>query len=99
MLYSCTYDVVPMKSTGSYKYTKDPAIEDVIDYWVTREGLSKTEESLTDNGSILTKYGSDTNNISIWNLWITDGRHAWPNESVNRISGNDYIMEFFRSIE
>ena len=91
-------DVVPMKSTGSDKYTKDPAIEDVIDYWVTREGLSKTEESLTDNGSILTKYGSDTNNISIWNLWIKDGRHAWPNESVNRISGNDYIMEFLNEV-
>ena len=92
-------DVVPMKSTGSDKYTKDPAIEDVIDYWVTREGLSKTEESVTDNGSVLTKYGSDSSNVSIWNLWIKDSRHAWPNESVNRISGNDYIMEFFRSIE
>ena len=91
-------DVVPMKSTGSYKYTKDPAIEDVIDYWVVREGLTSVEESVTDNGSVLTKYGSDTSNISIWNLWIKDGRHAWPNESVNRISGNDYIMEFLNEV-
>nr|MCR5321521.1 hypothetical protein [Lachnospiraceae bacterium] len=78
---------------------KDPAIEDVIDYWVTREGLSKTEESVTDNGSVLTKYGSDSGNVSIWNLWIKDSRHAWPNESVNKISGNKYIMDFFNEVK
>ncbi len=91
-------DVVPMNSSGTSKYAKDPAIEDVIDYWVQKAGLSKTDESEVGNRSVLTKYGADSEKISIWNLWIKDARHSWPDESVNKININEYIIEFLNGL-
>lgn len=52
-------DVVPKNSDGSAKYSKAPAIEDVMDYWVKANGLEATESSEIGKGSVFTKYAKE----------------------------------------
>ena len=93
-------DVVPLKSSGTDKYAKDPAMEDVIDYMVEKTGLDKDnpDESYYNTTSVLTKYNKGGNN-RIWNLLIDGGRHSWPDEQIIKININKLILEFFKDIK
>jgi len=48
-------DVVPKHSDGSAKYAKDPAIEDVMEYWAESNGLKLTETIAVGERGELTK--------------------------------------------
>lgn len=87
-------DVVPKNSDGSSKFAKDPAIEDVIDYWVVSNDLEQSEEVEIGKGSVLTKYSADGSDTRVWNLQVKDGRHAWPDESVCGFDMNSLILDF-----
>lgn len=87
-------DVVPKNSDGSAKYSKAPAIEDVMDYWVKANGLEATESSEIGKGSVFTKYAKEGKDKQVWNLFIKDGRHSWPDEKITGIDINALILEF-----
>lgn len=91
-------DVVPKYSDNSAKYAKDPAIEDVMDYWVSLNGLELEGTEEIGKGSELTKYSADGKAAKVWNLSIKGGRHSWPEENIEKdkkeININSLILEF-----
>lgn len=82
---------------GSAKFAKAPAIEDVMDYWVTSNRLAKCEETEIGKGSVLTKYAKEGSKKQVWNLSVKDGRHSWPEESISGINVNELIIEFLET--
>jgi Poly(3-hydroxybutyrate) depolymerase len=87
-------DVVPKYSDNSAKYAKDPAIEDVIDYWVSSNGLELEGTEEIGKGSELAKYSAAGKNARVWNLFIKSARHSWPEESLTDININSLILDF-----
>ncbi len=87
-------DVVPKNSDGSAKYSKAPAIEDVMEYWAESNGLEPSETCEVGKGSVLSKYTSKGKQKQVWNLFVKDGRHSWPDESISGIDTNAMILEF-----
>ncbi len=90
-------DVVPKNSDGSAKYSQAPAIEEVMDYMVKSNGLELLETCEIGTESILSKYGSETKQTQVWDLFIKDGRHSWPSESINGMDINALILEFLET--
>ena len=86
-------DVVPKNSDGSAGYSSDPAIEEVMDYWVSSNGLKKSSEEVIGKGSVLTKYSGDGEK-KVWNLLVKNGRHSWPEESICGFDMNSLILDF-----
>ena len=91
-------DVVPKNSDGSAKYAKAPAIEDVMDYYVENNGLTLMENETVGKKSTLTKYGADGTNTKVWNLFIPDGRHSWPDENITGININQIILQWCQTV-
>lgn len=90
-------DVVPKNSDGSAKYAKAPAIEEVIEYYVDMNGLSLEEKSTVGKKSTLEKYTSKNTKKQVWNLFIPDGRHSWPDEKIVGFNANKIIIEFLET--
>lgn len=88
-------DVVPKNSDGSAKYAQAPAIENVMDYYVEKSGLTGTDTATIGKQSVLTKYTSSDSEKQVWNLFIPDGRHAWPDQQITGVDVNHLILEFF----
>lgn len=91
-------NVVPKHSDRSADSAIDPAIEDVVDYWVTSDGLSFADESETGKGSKLTKYQAEGKRSKVWNLSVKDGYHSWPDDRINAFVINDLILDFFDAV-
>lgn len=91
-------DVVPKVSDGTAAYTKNPAIEDVVDYWVKSNRLEKEDSLDMGKGSVLTRYSAAKSAPQVWNLFIKDGRHSWPEKRISGIDINSLILDFFNSI-
>ena len=91
-------NVVPKHSDRSADSAIDPAIEDVVDYWVTSDGLSFAEESEIGKGSKLTKYQAEGKRSKVWNLSVKDGYHSWPDDRINAFVINDLILDFFDAV-
>lgn len=90
-------DVIPKNSDGSAESSKAPAIEDVMEYYV-----EKNEASLLDTVNIgkktsLEKYISSDSKKQVWNIFISDGRHSWPDEATVGFSTNQVILEFLET--
>jgi len=92
-------DVVPKQSDGSYKFSKDPAIEEVIDYWASSNKLNNFSTEEIGQGSTLTKWKADKKNINteVWHLFVKGGHHGWPNERFNQINVNKLVIDFFEA--
>lgn len=90
-------DVVPKHSDGSAKYAKDPAIEDVMEYWAESNGLKLAKTIAVGERGELTKY--DGKKAKVWHLFIKDARHSWYNEKINKVDSNDVILEFFEGLK
>lgn len=87
-------DVVPQKRSGSDKYAKAPAIEDVMDYYAMSSGLDIiTQEQFTEKSDII-KYSSEKDEHIVWSVTVKDGRHSWFEEPFCGFEINDLIMEF-----
>ena len=91
-------DVVPKNIDGSAKYTKDPAIEDVMSYWAESGRLGICGSDTLENGSVITKCLSNETQNQVWHLLVKNGRHSWPNEKLNGINANRLILEFFAEV-
>lgn len=90
-------DVVPKNSDGSAKFSKAPAIEDVMDYWAGSNGLELSQSSEIGKGSALDVYSGDGRRTQVWHLFVKGGRHSWPSEDINGIDTNEIILEFLEA--
>lgn len=90
-------DVVPKNIDGSAKFSKAPAIEEVMKYYVEKNGLSLSDTVNIGKKSILEKYTSSDTNKQVWNILIPDGRHSWPDETLVGFSTNKMIIEFLET--
>ncbi len=89
---------VPKKSDNSARFSKDPAIEDVMTYWVQSNNLKLSNTTEIGAASTLTKwYGKKKNQKQVWHLFVKDGHHAWPTEKINKIDTNSLILDFFEA--
>lgn len=87
-------DVVPQLGNGSAQYSDDPAIEDVIGYYVEVNNLTAEQTSEVGRDSTLTVYSSDSVEQQVWNLYIPDGVHSWPDERFVEFNTNSLILDF-----
>ena len=90
-------DVVPKDYDGSSKYSKAPAIETVIEYYVKINGLSHEDRSVVGKKSTLEKYSSLNSTKQVWSLFIPDGRHSWPDEQIVGFNVNNLIIDFLET--
>ncbi len=90
-------DVIPKHSDGSARYAKEPAIEDVIEYYVTANGIEMQEVLAAGKKSTLTKYGSPVSDRQVWHLFVKDGRHSWSGERITGISTNRLILDYLET--
>ena len=91
-------DAVPKNRDGSAKYAKDPAIEDVMEYWAASNKLKKCETEIIGNGSALTKCQSGRTPKQVWSLFVKNGRHSWPGVKLNGFDTNILILEFLETV-
>lgn len=87
-----TKDVVtPMRINDSAKYNPNPAMEDVIDYFVNENKVASepTLEIINDKIKI-TKYEN-----SVWWMLIKDYPHSWPSSRFCELNINEIILDFF----
>ena len=94
-------DAVPKHSNGTAEASLDPAIEDVLEYYVLSDYLDikNPEENIVGNGSTLTKYTSDKKKNQVWHLFVADGRHAWPSVQFNNLNVNSMILDFLDAVQ
>ena len=92
-------EIVPKNLDGSAKSALDPAIEDVLEYLASSNGLAKQSEGEIGSGSTIYKYGADGDSDAIWGVLVKDGKHGWPTQESNGFSVNQLILEFFSSIK
>ena len=88
-------DVVPKRFDGTVNRARDPAIEDVMDYWAASNGLKVLVVESIGRGSTLTKWSSQKKDCQVWHLLVKDSHHFWPTERINGIDGNSVILDFF----
>ncbi len=92
-------NVIPKLSDGSAGYSAYPAIEDVIGYYTSANGLDSMKVIEIGKNSTLTEYYSKDSECSVWFLYVTDGRHSWSAERVTGIDTNKLIIDFLNSLE
>ena len=90
-------DVVPKRFDGTVSHARDPAIEDVMDYWAASNGLKNITTETLARSSTLTKWTSPKKESQVWHLLVKDSHHFWPTERINGIDGNSVILDFFDS--
>ena len=92
-------DLIPKNSDGSSRFTKDPAIEDVMDYWAKSNGLENMQQQEIGNSSVLTKWSDESgqSGVQVWHIFIGGGHHSWPTQSIHGFSANTIILDFFDS--
>lgn len=84
-------DVVPMDLTGSSKYSQNPSIEKVLEYY--RQGTKspkKYSESKLSAASTMYSYGTKV----AWVI-IDGGYHGWPEPQFAGIEPAAVILDFF----
>jgi len=96
-IYGEIDEVIPKNLDGSADTALDPAIEDVIDYMASSNGLEKQSEGEIGDGSTICKYGADSDKDIVWSVLVKEGKHGWPTEELNSFSANELILEFFEN--
>ena len=97
VVYGEIDESIPKNFDDSAKTALDPAIEDVIDYMASSNGLNKQSESETEDGMIISKYGADSDKDVVWGVLVKDAKHAWYTEELDGINTNKLVLEFFEN--
>ena len=94
-------DAVPKHSNGTAEASLDPAIEDVLEYYVLSNELDPEAAEVTSvgDGSTLTIYSSKKEKDQVWHLFVADGRHAWPSLQFNKLNVNSMILDFLDQVQ
>ena len=94
-IYGTKDDAVPQNGNGTAAKSPHPAIEEVMDYWASANGLdSSSVEALSDK-SELTKNTARSSKTQVWSVKIEDGVHEWPKEEIAGFNTNDLILDYF----
>ena len=88
---------IPKNFDGTAKTALDPAIEDVIDYMASSNGLKKQSEGEIGNGSTILKYGADSDKDIVWGVVVKDAKHSWYTEEIDGLNTNELVLEFFEN--
>lgn len=89
-------DAVSMHLNGSANYSKDTAIEDVINYYINQCKLDNyLEEQYTKRTTI---YKYENSKSKAWFALIEDDHHSWPQEKYMEFDAGNLIIEFFDSL-
>ena len=88
---------IPKNFDDSAKTALDPAIEDVLDYMASSNGLGMQSEDEIENGSIIRKYGADSDKDIVWDVVVKDAKHAWYTEEIDGFNTNELVLEFFEN--
>lgn len=91
-------DVVPMNSNGTAQNNKAPAIEEVIDYFVSANKLTQKQTEELSEKAELTKYYEEGKTEQVWQVLIKDGRHSWPKENACGFQLNSFILDFLDNV-
>ena len=92
-IYGTKDQVVPQNGNGTAT-SSNLAIEDVMDYWASANGLgSSSVEALSDKAEI-TKYTAFLNKTQVWSIKIEDGVHEWYSEDAAGFNTNKLILDF-----
>ena len=88
-------EVIPKHSDGTADRYDVPGIEDVMAYWAASNGLTESASETVGDKSVLTKYTGSGTSKQVWDVFIPNGRHSWPNGDYNGVIANDLILDFF----
>lgn len=97
-IYGTKDDAVPKNADGSARFTKAPAIEDVLDYFISAQGLTETGTEEISARATLTKSSGEAKSNRIWQVLIKDGRHSWPEEKYCGFNPAEVILDFFSDV-
>jgi hypothetical protein len=63
---------------------------------VKANGLELSEETMIGKKeeTVFKKYAGDGTDKQVWDVFIKDGRHPWPDESVTGINLNQMIIDY-----
>lgn len=100
-------NVTPMKINNSAQFNPNPAMEEVLGYFLgagkevvvpqksaeNAEGLEPLEIKVLSEKASLYEYGPGVE----WVL-IEDGFHSWPEEKTSGINVNNLILDFFEGL-
>lgn len=86
-------DVTPMKLNDSCKYNPNPAMEDVIEYFVKTNGITTEPVLETINNKITINKYQD----KVWWMLINDYPHSWPSQRFCEVNINKIILDFFEN--
>ncbi len=90
-------DVIPKNSDGSARYSKAPAIEDVVAYYAEANGLCLVETNSVGKASFMTVYRDDHSDRQVWHLIVKGGHHSWSAENITGINTNQLILQFLET--
>lgn len=88
---------IPKNFDDTAKTALDPAIEDVLDYMASSNGLKKQSEGEIGNGSTILKYGADSDKDIVWGVVVKDAKHSWYTEEIDGLNTNELVLEFFEN--
>ncbi len=90
-------ETIPKNSDGSARYSRAPAIEDVIGYYADVNSLDIIEKRKEGKDSLLTKYSGASSERVVWHVVIKDGRHTWSAGNVTGIDTAGLILDFLET--
>lgn len=86
-------DVTPMRLNDSAKYNPNPAMEDVIEYFVNQNKTPPELKLEAINGKIdIYKYED-----KVWWMLIKDYPHSWPSQRYCELNVNEIILDFLEN--
>ena len=98
-IYGEKDESMPKNFDGSAGSALDPAIEDVMEYMASSNGLGLQNEESFGKGSLIQKYGSDSDGDIVWSVLAGGIKHAWPTEEDGGLSTNKLILDFYESVK
>lgn len=93
-IYGNEDNVVPQNQNGSSQTAVDPAIEEVLDYWVKANQLEYEDKEELSKRTVCTKYSNQSESNYVWNVVIKGGHHSWPDQDFAGFDVNKLILDY-----
>lgn len=84
-------ELIPMDLNKSSKYSPNPSVETVLEYFsqTNKLGTDYVQEEINKDVKLL------KNKDKVWWMLIEDYHHGWPKNDRANINVNEYILDFF----
>ena len=94
-IYGTKDNVVPQNGNGTAATSPFPAIETVMEYWASANGLGSSSVEKLSGKAELTKYTAFLNKTQVWSVKIDGGAHEWYSEDAAGFNTNELILDYF----